>query len=72
MSDANVVKLEIVEVGMGHKVEPNAVLAGARDHLIKVVVCGLDESGELYVAASHHGPDSIWLIEKAKALILRA
>lgn len=45
--------------------------AAAREKLTDVVILGWDENGELFFSASAaDGPEILWLIEKAKLLIL--
>lgn len=48
------------------------VLDGAREHLESGLVIGWDKEGQLYIASSlADGGDMLWLLEKAKAELLK-
>lgn len=53
-------------------IPPNRVLEAAIDVVVDhVIVIGWDADGDMYFASSNpDGPETLWLLEKAKAAIL--
>jgi hypothetical protein len=50
----------------------NKVVGGAEEHLKEAIVIGWDNDGQLYFAASVVSKyEILWLIEQAKAMLLR-
>ena len=62
----NVVTLRLVEIGEGVHLPPDKVLSAALGKLDEVVVIGLTEDGEPYIAGSEGVAKSLWLMEKCK------
>ena len=57
-------------VGDGFTVDPDEVLQGCLGKLKSVVVIGIDEDGDLWGSASDGRPETIALLERAKARLL--
>lgn len=65
---ADVVKLNVVEVGDGYVFDTGHILKCAGEAGLKsVFVAGWDAEGEMHVWSSHGGPETLWLLEHAKA-----
>jgi hypothetical protein len=62
----NVVPLRVVEIGEGVHLQPDKVLSAALGKLDEVVVIGLTEDGEPFIASSEGVAKALWLIEKCK------
>lgn len=58
-------------VGDGIKVDCEAVLANVPRPLREVVVIGIDEDGELFLASSEGVPTAVFLMERAKAFLVQ-
>ena len=53
-------------------IDPSKVLTGAPDDLKEVLVIGHDKNGEFYFAVSDpNRPKILWLLENARAAILK-
>ncbi len=67
-----VVNLNTGPVGDGFKIPASDVLKAATDHALQtVVVIGLTQDGELYAAASDGSAETVFLIERAKLMLLQ-
>jgi hypothetical protein len=59
-------------VGAGTKMSAAKVLSGARKvGLDECVVLGYGQDGEIYAASTEGPGDTLWLMEQAKAWLLR-
>jgi hypothetical protein len=66
----NVVVFRPELVGDGARVDADRVLTSPAGSLEQAVVIGRDKDGELYFASSEGSPQTLWLIEQAKRLLL--
>lgn len=67
-----VVKLEPVTVGDDYFIRPDQILDEAKGMIpTDLVVIGMDENGEMYIAGSKHRARSVFMIEQAKLLLLQ-
>jgi hypothetical protein len=66
-----VVKLELVEVGDGMRLDAITVLDAAKNERFeRMLVIGRTEDGELYIAATANAGESLVLLEHAKHQII--
>lgn len=68
---AEVIEFKPGALGEGGKVPCDNVLSAALDKLDVVVVVGLDKDGELYVAGSDGSMMTVFLMERAKLLLVQ-
>lgn len=66
-----VVKLEVVGVGDGAKIDCNGVLEAAVGKLRSVAIVGIEEDGSLYLAASDGAAESHFLFARAADFLIR-
>lgn len=67
---AEVIALKVVEIGDGFHVDVDGILEAAKGQLISVVIAGRAEDGQMYLAMSDGGPESLWLLQHAKHQLL--
>lgn len=67
---AEVVNLHPGPVGDGFKVSPDDILNCAKGKLTNLVLVGIQEDGELYIAGSEGAPQSCFLMERAKSVLV--
>ena len=68
----NVVKLELVEVGDGHRFDTDHILDAAKGHeLTSVTVVGTLPDGSLWLSGSAGAPETLMLLERAKHKLVR-
>lgn len=66
----NVAKLQLVTVGEGFRLDPDAVLEAAKGQgMTSLVILGELPDGELWVSASANAGETMILMERAKRLI---
>lgn len=69
----NVVKLQLVDVGEGYRFEADHILEAAKGHdLTSVAVVGTLPDGSLWLSGSAGAPETLMLLERAKAKLIRA
>lgn len=70
---ANVVKLELVEVGEDFRFDPDFILEAAKGRKFQrlVIIGEIEDEEDLYVAGTANAGESLILIEWAKAQVLR-
>lgn len=68
---AEVIEFSPGALGEGAKVACDAVPSHAIEKLDVVVVVGLDKDGDLYVAGSDGSMTSVFLMERAKLLLVQ-
>lgn len=68
---AEVIEFRPGAIGEGGKVACDNVLSHALDKLDVVVVVGLGKDGDLYVAGSDGSMTSVFLMERAKIMLVQ-
>lgn len=68
---SNIVQLEVLQ-GDGFHMEADDVLNGAVGRLRQCFVVGTDEDGEIYMAGTDGCAESVFLMERAKALMIES
>lgn len=68
---AEVIEFQPGALGEGAKVACDSVLSHALEKLDVVVVVGLDKDGDLYVAGSDGSMTSVFLMERAKLMLVQ-
>lgn len=67
----NVVQLEVLQ-GDGFHMEADDVLNGAVGRLRQCFIVGISEDGEIYMAGTDGCAESVFLMERAKALMIES
>lgn len=63
-------RLEVVRLGEGAVLPADDLLGHAKRELTHAVIIGRNRDGNLHFASTHGCAETLWLIEKAKAVLL--
>lgn len=66
----NIIKLVPDLVGEGYKIDCDQILDEAKGKLSECIVIGIDEDGDIYVAASHNSGSANMLLDCGKRFLV--